>query len=145
DHSDTDTVLDHPADCIKAVELHAQFERPPGPRGLLAEIVLQSIGGAQADELLVERLVKSDLPTPAKRVTARRDQNQTVAGEWKNLQIAKVNQIDHNARIGKAGRDSLHDLMAWPFIEIDIDVRMGRQEVRKCHGEEFRRGDRVGQ
>ena len=76
---------------------------------------------------------------------AWRNQYELIGREWERLQVSEVNQIDHNADIGEASPHRLYDFVARPLFEFDINISMACQEASERFGEEFGRGDRIGQ
>ena len=141
--ADADILRDHLADAFKAAHPHAERKRPPGKDRMFAEIILQRAAGAQADELMRDDILKRDASKCRQRAFARRDDDEAVDGEGPQLQSAMIDGVRNDADIGEAAGDSLHDLGAEAFFQIDVDMRMARQIGRERLGQKLGHGGGV--
>jgi hypothetical protein len=136
-HRHAGTVLHHPTDRVKAVQAHTQLEGSTSQNRLPTKRLLQRAPAIEADELLVKYLMECDLPTPAQPIVARRNKNQPIQGEWEGLQLGEIGGVDHDASVGEPFRNELHNLMAGPLFQIDVDGGMMSQKGGERPRKEF--------
>lgn len=136
--ADTDTLLHHAADAVKSADADTKFEAVPRPRRMLPKMLLKRTPLAQSNKRLVEHLAEGDVPAARQLVSTRHRENQSVDAERERLQVAKVDDIGDDAGIDDAFRHRLHDLVAGPLLQIDVDIGMGHQERGERLGQELR-------
>ncbi len=103
-------------------------------------MLLQRAVAAEADELIRERVAERHTPSPRQAVAARHHRDQAIDAERKHFKIAQINRVGDDPRIRKALGDGVHDLMAEPLLEIDVNVGVLDQERGQRLGQEFDQG-----
>src|SRR6516164_4410580 len=121
--------FDHLADHVKTAQAHPNFQLPTDALGLLAHKILQSASRAETDVVMVEGLGKCELALSSQWMAARHYQNKEVAREREGLELQRgIDRTRDNANIGTVSSDLTHDLGAFHFLQIDIDIRVECQK-----------------
>ena len=112
-----------------------------GAGRMVIQNLLKRMTGHKPDVIVVEGLSKRDLPAPAQCVLMRCDQDQVIDGERKGFHLGSGNSlIAGDPYIGEVRGDGADNLAARPLFQVDIDIRMsreeptqgGRQELFRC-------------
>lgn len=88
---------------------------------------------------------QAEATLPRKRATRRHDGDEAIDRERAKDKGARVHRIGKDADLGQPARDGVHDVLAPPFLEVDVDLRMGGQPPAEPVRQEFIDGDRVRQ
>ena len=106
----------------------------------------------RCSELMRSRPTKSKSSASAnatdpwrERMRRRRDQHEAVDAERQNFQAGDVFGAGDDADVGLAVGDRGDDLVAQALFEIDVHLRMRREEVAQWLGQKFRQRIRVGE
>ena len=112
-----------------------------GAGRMVIQNLLKRMAGHKPDVIVVKGLSKRDLPAPAQCVPMRCDQDQVIDGERKGFHLGSGNSlIAGDPYIGEVRGDGADNLAARPLFQVDIDIRMsreeptqgGRQELFRC-------------
>jgi len=100
--------------------------------------LLECAARNQADEVVVQDFAKGHFTMAHERMPARRDHDEAVLRKRKRLELLRrIDGIRNNANIGESLCDRAHDLPALALLQVDVDVRMGRQEGSQSRGKKF--------
>src|SRR5580700_8163851 len=126
--ADADLAFDQPAYGVEAAQLHAQPQRPADAHGFGGEKALDGAGAIEADEIVLEHVLETDLDALRQRMILRDHQHETVAAERIGFERPGIDRAGDDAEIGYSLRDEANDLVAQALFEIDTDARMFGEE-----------------
>ncbi|MNR39019.1 hypothetical protein D3C85_1571800 [compost metagenome] len=76
------------------------------------------------------------------RVIVGADQHQRVIAKRPGFQVSGVHRIGHDTQLGRALTQGVGDALAWPFLQVDVEVGVFAQKTGEQFGQVF--GDRRG-
>ena len=109
---------------------------------MLSEMLLQGIGGGQADKVLFEQIQEAQAPSPDQRVHPRQDSDQPVDRKRKHLEVAELDNVGGDTDLDEPLCHRAHDGVARALLDIHIDPRVAQQkgaqgsrkELAQCRG-----------
>ena len=127
--SQTNPAPHHATDRIETGKAKPQPQVKAGAGCMVIQNFLKRVPGHKPDVIVVQGLPKRDRPAPAQCVLMRRNQDQVIDGERKAFHLGSGDSlITGDPYIGEVRGDGTDNLAARPLLQVDIDIRMSREE-----------------
>jgi hypothetical protein len=112
---------------------------------MIFHLVLKGIAGGKANMVIGKGIPKCDRPLRAHHMAARCDQHQPVFGNRKCLQLfGGIDLVPDDNDLGDVSSHCAHNVAAGTLLQIDVDLRMLRQELGQRSGKKLGGCSRIG-
>jgi hypothetical protein len=144
DHSHANSGANHSANGVKPRKPNPEFQAAASASRVVLHRILEGVARREANLVISKSIAKPDGALMAHRMITWRDQHESVFREWKSLKFfGRIDFVANDANVGEVSGDSAYDVAAGTLLEIDIDLRILRQERGQGSGKKLSRCRRI--
>ena len=130
-HADAHIGFNHPAGRFKVANLNTDFDLLIQFIGCLSQEAMNGAGFQHAHKIMRQCLAEFDTPATSQLMRLGSDQHQTIFAKRNRFQALSADIASNDTDLDLAFRDSPHDVIRKPFLEIDIYIWMRGEKPRQ--------------
>jgi len=136
--ADADTGGDGSAYGFNAGQANAVMGSLSEGLGVAFEVFLEGAALAETDERLVKAFVETNPLAAGEPMLGRGHEHKLVVSQNDVVKLSEVDRAGDDADLGSTFGDGLHDDVAGPLLQIDVDAGMSDEEGDQLGGQSGR-------